>query len=59
MRADVLIIDINTWFGLHSAGLENFKGGTSKQRGYVGPTFDLFDSEDELQADVVSFCNTA
>jgi len=58
MWVDVLVLSINTWFGLHSAGLEDFKGGTSKQRGYVGPLFNLLDSEDELQADVVSFYNT-
>jgi hypothetical protein len=57
--ADVRVLRINTiWFGLLSAGLENFKEGTSKQKGYVGPRFHLLDSEDELEADVVSFCST-
>jgi len=57
--SDVLVPCINTiWFGFHSAGQENFKGGTSKQRGYVSPPFDLVDSEDELQADVVSLSST-
>jgi len=58
MWADVLVLCINAQFGLHSAGLENYKGGTSKQIGYVDSPFDLLDSEDELEADVVSFCST-
>jgi hypothetical protein len=40
---------------LDSAGLEDFKRETSKQRDYVGLPFVLLEKMDELQAGVVSF----